>query len=180
MDFYAPCLESRPEYDDLPYAGEAWEIASRTITDRRILKWTSMPLDRRSVSATSSGAEVVLEPVRSPILAGLGRIRQFANLRDNWDAEGASAPRNDELDTAARVFGLIAEIKVPEVTLSCEGNPMLVFDGTMRGEIVITGSDRIDYFFVGDGSPAEEDVDVSGESLPHDLTAFLASEADVV
>lgn len=107
-----------------------------------------------------------------PAFTALERLRSFRDFPDGWDAEGGLAPNPEAIDTASKVFGIVAQYVTPKVTLNSSGEPMLVFDAPHRGEIVINSPNTFHYFFDADDAPFGDDVKFEGY-LPTELTNYL-------
>lgn len=174
MDAYLPIHDTLQPSVSVSANDEPW----KPLTGTRTLLWYTAPAHARMSSGSSTGRPVSFFIIgEHPAAAGLERLRKFKGWPDNWDAEGAKAPRDKAVDFATKVFGLLSSHRIPSVTLDVDGNPMFVYEGQHRGEIVITGDQTFDYFFHADDAPEKEDATLSEGYLPSELISYISSAA---
>lgn len=172
MDAYAPIVDTLQPRISVPADAQPWSLASTT----RTIFWRLAPAARAGGGRSSRGEPVsTFVIVDGPAHAGLERLRTFSSWQDNWDAEGSKAPDKAILDFASNVYGLLSVHRVPEVTLSADGHPMLIYGAPLNGEIIITGENTMDYFFESDEGPDEEGATLDEGALPENLTSYLHS-----
>lgn len=171
MDCYLPINETVTSHPvsavDQPF---------QAVTSTQTIMWVSAPAAPRQFGAPSE-KKLTFFIVDSPELEGLQRLRSFKGWSDNWDAEGGKAPDPAIIDEASKVYSLLSRFRVPQVTLTADGLPMFAYGSPLRGEVVMTGAGKLDYFFAADGAPADEEVDFDGQSLPVELTQYIAATA---
>lgn len=170
MDAYIPTSETVKPAFFVPENDQPW----RQISGTQTLMWypAVKPAEERTLSSSNKAVThfIVLD---NPSHAGLNRLRTFRDWPDNWDAEGSKAPDNQVLEFATKVFGLLCLYRVPSVTLSADGLPMFVYGAPIRGEVVVTSTSTIDYFFADDGAPEGDGVPVDHGALPSELVEYL-------
>jgi hypothetical protein len=99
-----------------------------------------LPSDLRATRATSEQEHLIAE------------IRSWANLSENWDGDGASAPISDSLHAASDFVCLLArEAAMPEPMLHASGRAGLVWDdGEHYAELEFFPDRRIVYYVTGE------------------------------
>lgn len=170
MDAYIPAQDTvAPHAMEMVVSG--WR--SRPITQSNF-KFTVMLADnQRGNSWTSSEGRMPTYAILAlPPLAGLERLRSFADFPENWNGEGGARPDRATVDAATKVYGLLAAVKLPQVSLNSLGQPMFLYDGACRGEIVVTSADTLDYYFDDDDAPCGDDVAFQGQ-LPLDVIRYI-------
>lgn len=175
MDAYTPLPDSFTPYASVTQLDEPWRSGWGTQT----VVFFKGPAPTKTVGTSSLGSagDLSFVLIDTPVLAGLDRLRTFRDWQDNWDAEGARAPDVETLNAASKVFSLLAAHSVPNVTLDSDGQPMLVFNGTLRGEVVMTSPSTLDYFFMDDDAPYGENATFVGDQLPPELVSYIKALA---
>lgn len=171
MDCYLPINETVTSH---PVA--ALDQPFRSVTSTQTIMWAYAPTEARQFGGRGE-KKLTFFIIDSPELVGLERLRSFKGWSDNWDAEGGKAPDPAVIDEASKVYSLLSRFRVPQVTLTADGLPMFAYGSPLRGEVVVTGLGKLDYFFAAEGAPADEEVDFDGESLPAELTQYIAATA---
>lgn len=172
---YTPIPNSYTPSAYVTYVDEPWRAGRGTQT--MVFYKGAAPARMHGATSVGGASDLTFVFIDTPVLAGLDRLRRFQNWKDNWDAEGARAPDPVALDTASKVFSLLSVHAVPDVTLDVDGNPMLIFNAPVRGEVVVTSPQSIDYFFVDGRAPYGEAVPFDGEHLPQELAAYVKAFA---
>jgi hypothetical protein len=172
MDVYLPIQDTLRPSVSTAALDEPWRLETGTQT----VFWLTAPAAARIGGASSLGGPVSLFVITEhPASAGLERLRNFKGWPDNWDAEGAKAPCDSTIDFATKVFGLLSLHRTPEVTLDVAGNPMLLYNGAIQGEVIVTSDSTFDYFFESDDAPDGENIELSNGYLPRDLVSYISS-----
>ena len=158
--------------DDIP----GWSIAHGSMSIF-VVRGTAPALLKQLSSFTQNAPPTEFCFVENAVLAGFQRLCSFRTWNDNWDAEGSRAPNPAVVDAATKVYSLLASHAVPNVQLSPDGYPMFLYDdGKLEGEIAVIATDRLEYYFTGDG-PSDEDVAFTGDALPVELISHLTLHA---
>ena len=94
-----------------------------------------LPLERKS--------EEVRRRLRAEIEDSLARMKEFGSYPDDWDSNGASAPRAEAIDAALFYFTLLQPWHpAPLATLGRDGDAVLEFDdGNAFASIKFHGDD---------------------------------------
>jgi hypothetical protein len=174
MDAYIPICDTVRPSISVSANDEPWHPLLGTQT----LYWfvTPAPAYSQGLSSVNQAVHtfVILD---HPAAAGLERLRTFKGWADNWDAEGGKAPDADTVDFATKVFSLLAVHNVPNITLGTNGHPMFLYNGKIKGEVIVTSGQTIDYFFADDEAPEGEDVLLSDGFLPEELVGYIRASA---
>lgn len=102
------------------------------------------------------------------------RIKLFGNYKQDWDGEGAAAPKSELLNAALRFLRRLQPWHpTPSATLDAEGQPVIEFrdaETSLFGKVRFVASDRVEIFAVTAG---EEDY-CEGDLSSVDVLRFLS------
>jgi hypothetical protein len=174
MDAYIPICDTVRPGISVSANDEPWDplLATQTVY------WFITPAPTHVYGLSSVNKPVhTFVVLQHPAAAGLERLRTFKNWSDNWDAEGGKAPDPKTIDFATKVFSLLAVHSVPNITLSADGHPMFLYGENVRGEVVVTSDQTIDYFFDDEEAPEGDGVYLPHGLLPEELVGYIRSAA---
>ena len=129
-------------------------------------------------SSEISGHRVVEVPSAQTTDRNLARLRRFRTWGENWDGEGAPAPKLASLDVAVRLLSLLAyEHAVMSVGLDADSRPMFnLRDSLYEGHIVVESSGNLSFSFSRGESDLQDGFDLAfdGHYIPLELKTALS------
>lgn len=125
---------------------------------------------------TANLPEAEPEPQLSDSDKALERLRAFLDWPDNWDGEGAPAPRRDHINSAINLLALLRNThRSFAVHLTADAQPIF-FPRWLEctGEIVIEDNESLSFRFDQRGHTSEGYmIDFDGRRLPQELKDAL-------
>lgn len=134
-------IANAPIYDESKHASH-YSTTSHSVASRTVLH-----------SAGSEG-NILIPQVR--LRGPRSQIRQFRQLKNNWDGQGASAPSSNAIRSASRLLDLwpTGLMGVPDLSILADGGISLEFfsdSGTLLGVIDVHGDGLASYAFSDGG-----------------------------
>jgi len=111
----------------------------------------------------------------------LGELRQWKQLLENWDGEGAAKPSIDSLSKAISFVQTLSEsIPVPEPMLHSDGHAGLFWDtADLYSDLEFYADGRVTFFVRGKDGQTRGVVKFDGQTIPPVLLTLLSSPTDV-
>lgn len=108
----------------------------------------------------------------------IAELRQWHDLKANWDGEGADAPRRESLEAASQLIFLIMwDFKAPEPMLHANGRAGLLWDDDdLYGEIEFLDANKLAYYFRDQQGKHKGEVIFEGNEIPDALKVLIPEE----
>lgn len=133
-------IQDKPNPDALIYQIEAAKPKTANVLLKELAGGSGMKAP--TVEITNGLGEP------SAVIRALGRLRSLALWGENWDGDGAPAPQQDAIGSAALMLGFLHSKlgKAPHVSLNGDGEPMLtMLDGEFEIAVTITSKTEAAY-----------------------------------
>ncbi|WP_157089072.1 hypothetical protein [Novosphingobium capsulatum] len=132
---------------------------------------------RFHLTGTHSGEEAKSEPiweVREPGAGtrALSKLRTFAMWGDNWDGDGARAPRSEHLETASLLLGFLqASVgHTPNVSLNGDGDPMFtILRDDFELAVTVVSKSELSFLVAGGESERAGLAEFNAQNLPGEI-----------